>query len=234
MILSCPACQTRYLVDDEAFSSRAERTVRCANCGHTWNLPSPPERRPNDEPIKPEDRIEPALELPPRPGSAAAPSFDLPLRARPVPDSPSGGRRSRWAALRWLVLAVLCALAVLAGIVVARGAVVAIWPASTRLYSLAGLPVPAPEAKLKVDKLTPIRTPDGLIIEGDIVNPGKTPQDVPQLRVALRDGADKDVQFKIVAPPIARLAPGASAHFKTPLDHPDAAATDVAVTFVKR
>ena len=78
------------------------------------------------------------------------------------------------------------------------------------------------------------RTSDGLIIEGDIANSGKTTQDVPRLRVALRDAAEKEVQFKIVDPPQPRLAPGAIAHFKTPFDHPDDAAKGVVVTFAKR
>ena len=62
---------------------------------------------------------------------------------------------------------------------------------------------------------------------------GKTAQDVPRLRVALRDSAEKEVQFKIIDPPKPRLPPGAVAHFKTPFDHPDDAATGVVVTFAK-
>jgi hypothetical protein len=89
-------------------------------------------------------------------------------------------------------------------------------------------------AGLKIEKLAPSRTPDGLVIEGDIVNNGKTTQDLPRLRVALRDASDKEVQFKIVDPPQPRLAPGAVAHFKTPFDHPEDAAKGVVVTFAKR
>src|SRR5579864_5434836 len=35
MIIVCPACETRFLVDDAALGV-GERRVRCANCGHLW------------------------------------------------------------------------------------------------------------------------------------------------------------------------------------------------------
>jgi hypothetical protein len=92
-----------------------------------------------------------------------------------------------------------------------------------------------PEAGLKIEKLAPARTPgDGLMIEGDILNPGNIPRDVPRLRVALRNAAQREVQFEIIDPPSARLAPGAVAHFKTPFERPDDTATGVVVTFATR
>jgi predicted Zn finger-like uncharacterized protein len=227
MIVSCPVCRTRYRVDEKALRGQSGRTVRCANCGHTWHQAAPPELAADRDEAKTDGRIEPALEVPPRPAT----TLEVPPRQRALPEP--ARRRSRWRALRWLLIAVVLALAVVAGIVVARGAVVALWPPAARLYALAGFSAEPPGAGLKIEKLAPSRTPDGLLIEGDIANGGKTTQNLPRLRVALRDSAEKEVQFKIIDPPKPRLPPGAVAHFKTPFDHPDDAATGVVVTFAK-
>ena len=136
--------------------------------------------------------------------------------------------------MRWLVLLALFALAILAGIIVARGAVVAIWPPAARLYALAGVPAEPLGVGLKIERVAPARTSDGLMIEGDITNTGKAARDVPRLRVALRDAAEKEVQFKVIDPPKPQLLPGGVVHFKTPFEHPDDAAVGVVVTFATR
>jgi predicted Zn finger-like uncharacterized protein len=228
MIVSCPVCRTRYRVDEGALRGQSGRTVRCTNCGHSWHQAVSPEPAADADEAKTDGRIEPALEVPPRPAT----TLEVPRRQLALPEPPR--RRSRWVALRWLLVAVLLALAVLAGVVVARGAIVAVWPPAAQLYALAGFATEPPGIGLKIEKLVPTRTPDGLLIEGDIANSGKITQDLPRLRVALRDVAEKEVQFKIVDPPQPRLAPGAVIHFKTPFDHPDDAAKGVVVTFAKR
>jgi len=128
-----------------------------------------------------------------------------------------------------LVLLVLAALAA----IIARKEVVAAWPGTARLYALAGLAAVPPGPGIELGKVTPTRTPNGFVIEGDIINAGSTVRDVPRLRVALRDPAEKETEFKIIDPPTARLGPGETAHFKTSFDHPDEAATGVVVTFAR-
>src|SRR5580692_5554601 len=153
MIVSCPVCRTRYQVDEGALRGQSGRTVRCAKCGHTWHQTASPEPPEVGDEAKTDGRIEPALEVPPRPAA----TLEVPPRQRALPEPPR--RRSRWGAFRWLVIAILLAVAVLAGIVAARGAVVALWPSAARLYALAGFSAESPGAGLKIEKLAPSRTP---------------------------------------------------------------------------
>jgi hypothetical protein len=146
----------------------------------------------------------------------------------PVPVPPQTPRRRP--AIGWFVLGVMIVLLVLVILVavLARNEVAANWPASARLYAWVGL-----AAKLDLGKVVPTRTPSSLVIEGDVTNSGNLAGKVPQLRVALRDPAEKEVQFKIIDPPKARLGPSESARFKTTFDHPDDGATGVVVTFAR-
>jgi len=120
MILSCPVCRTRYRVDEKALRGPAGRTVRCANCGHTWHQSAPSELYADQEAAGVESLIEPALEVPPRPGAFPRPIPGAPQTQRPMPQPPSGRQRRRWTAIRWLLLALLFAAAILAVVVAAR------------------------------------------------------------------------------------------------------------------
>jgi predicted Zn finger-like uncharacterized protein len=219
MIVTCPACRTRYMVAEPELRRPGGRTVRCANCGHRW-------------------RQEPAVadRPPPEPAPIALPVRELPPEGAlpPVPDTNPAAvmppRRHRGLAFGALAVLVLIGLAILA-LVVGRGWVAAAWPPAARLYAAVGLSATAPVTGLKIDKITPSRAADGLVIEGEIVNSARIALKVPRLRVALQDGAGKEVQFKIVDPPKALLQPGETAHFRTPFEHASDTATGVVVTF---
>ena len=85
------------------------------------------------------------------------------------------------------MLGALFGLLLLAGLaaIIARREVVAMWPATARIYAVAGLSAALFGSGLELAKIAPTRTTDGLVIEGDITNTGTTARDVPRLRVAL-------------------------------------------------
>ena len=222
VILACPACRIRYLVDEQDLNRPTGRTVRCASCGHTWRQSRPLVARDREPAAFPTAaRPEPELGVPPRP---------VPL---PVP-APQRRPRRR-STVSWVVLSLVFVLLVLVvlAVLIARGDVLATWPVAARLHNLAGLPTMSPGTGLELGEVIPTRTADGLIVEGDITNAGDTVREVPRLRVALRNPDERETQFKIIDPPIVRLEPGETAHFKTSFEDADETAT-VKVSFVPR
>src|SRR5271170_3879306 len=115
-IVTCPACRTRFRVDEEELGGPAGRDVRCANCGHSWRQTPPavggipPEPAPSHNEAGAGDA---------RP-SPPAPSLVAPPRPQPPP-SPAQQIRHGGASLGWriapIVLVALFALAVLIGTV---------------------------------------------------------------------------------------------------------------------
>jgi predicted Zn finger-like uncharacterized protein len=230
MILTCPACATRYRVEEQALAAPGGRTVRCANCGHAWREPAPAAAtRGEEEGSVGEPRAAEAMLAP-----LSAPRLE-------IPSSLDSGllitdrRRSGWASRgrATAIASVLIAVVIVAGVFV-RPHLAAIWAPAARFYAATGRPIGAAGAGFTIEKVGVVRTADGLTINGEIANRGNAAADVPRLRVALLSAAAKEVQAEIVAPPKTRLQPGEIVHFATPFAHPDDAASTVVVTFASR
>jgi predicted Zn finger-like uncharacterized protein len=216
MILTCPACSTRYLVDP-ATLGRDGRMVRCAKCGHSW-MQRPPVDMPKAVDL---DISPPPEEIKPIPVGSSLPA----IRKPPPPKS-----RKPLA-----ISAIAAALLVLIGGIYMRQDIVEIWPPSALLFETVGLPVDALGAGLQLQNVrSEKRVEDGitvLVIEGQVVNISNRERPVPPLR-AVSLGPDKtrlgDWTFTASH---ETLLPGEIATFVSQMREPAGVIAEIAITF---
>jgi predicted Zn finger-like uncharacterized protein len=218
MIVTCENCSKRYLVDPRALGGSGRR-VRCAGCSHTW-FQIPP------------DEAQQPIELPPLPEQPlVVRTTDSPRRVQLPAVAPSG---SRGKILRWVAIA--AAVIVLFWILIGlRASIMSAAPFTTKLYSMVGLGPTLPGFGLELRKVTPSRGVENgapaLAIDGEVANISAVTRDVPQLRVALRDGNDRELQVWTITVSEQRLLPGATVSFHTSIQQPPEGATGVIVSF---
>ncbi|HEV2677643.1 MAG TPA: DUF3426 domain-containing protein [Aliidongia sp.] len=257
MILTCPACSTRYLVDPAAIGASG-RTVRCARCKESWyqDLPAdqvvPKVTRPVEQPTPPvmptvsssfadrpaaeeiaedEDASSPADTMPSFMGRQDSPFGDRNLPALHKPK-----RRLSPVLIGWAGL-VLIVILLVAGLWFARSPLVAAWPAAGRLYALAGVPVDASGFGLEVRNLTPAfskadNTPT-LVVTGEIVNTSGGVRKVPPLRVSLHNAQNQSLKTWDFTIGRDQLMAGETAPFQTSIANPPSDASSAVVVFAE-
>jgi predicted Zn finger-like uncharacterized protein len=245
MILTCPACQTRYTVDAAKFPPQG-RSVRCARCGEVWHaepdVAEPAFEPPPPEPPRPDPREAYAEPVPRDPVLRDPVLRDPVLRdsgpqAPPVsvrePSPPFWQRRpvlaAGWVGLVGVVL--LIGIAATAW----RQQVVDAWPQSAAVYSKLGMKVAASGLKLDHTKFSnemrgalPVLT-----VSGALTNVADRELPVPQIRIGLVDAEKREVYHWTVAPNVISLKPGQSTRFATELSNPPEGAIRYEVRFAK-
>jgi predicted Zn finger-like uncharacterized protein len=233
MILSCPNCSARFLINAAALQPSG-REVRCGRCRHQWFATPPSE----PEPLDLEEETFEQQPPPPLPPPLTEPA--APVEPRPIPKGSNlpviaKQRRSRVGAiLGWGVLALVV---IVLGIAIAeRETVMARYPETRPLYGAVGFATPPLGAGLAITDETCSRTTQEglpvLVCEGRLRNNTKYDQRVPGLRGALLDAGGRELQAWTFSVNVPTLGPDQSVPFRTEVRQPASAATEWRVTFV--
>ena len=253
MVISCPACGTRYVVPDSAIGAGG-RTVRCANCRHSWyqegevaaasRREAPPAASPATTPAAPATRPPPAPvreraedippPAPPPPPPTAPPLAENTARRdvvrEPAADRsqfdhepPFRPRRNKLKLLTWA--AAIFAVLALATVAAANYWGLPDWvPVERPTF---GQAEPDLVLEFPPDRQDRRTLPDGTEffgISGSVTNVGERTRRVPPILIVLRDARDRIIYEYEIQPPQASLAPGESVSInEAALDVPRAA-----------
>jgi len=208
MILECPECRTRYLVPDSAIGPEG-RTVRCANCKHSW-FQGPPVL---DLVARAEAQAAPPPPAPPAqleryvPPPAESEDYDAFAHRPPF-------RPRRNPAKRWTIAAIAAGVAMVAG----AGAIISFGAGG--IGSLIGLSLAQQGTPLKlidnpIERRSLENGSEMFAISGKVVNPTNDRQRVPDIRAELKDAQDRIVYSWTIRPEATTLAPKSSVEFNS-------------------
>ena len=193
--------------------------MRCGRCAHEWF--AEPAAEPDDDapaPLPPPSVEAIAQPLPPGSNLPV-----LPQRKRAL------GQAFGWTLLGLVILAMV-------GMVVFSKPLMQAQPRLRPIYAGLGFATPQPGEGLRLVELASTRiVQDGvpvLVIDGFVENISTNQRQVPPLKGALRDSADRELQSWVFNVQNPSLRPGDRVAFRTEVRQPSAAATDLSITFL--
>ena len=255
MIITCPRCATRYLLEAGVVRPPG-RQVRCARCQHMWfqdpapDLPTPIPV-PVEEPVQsgpitdrsrmlgPPPQAEPTLpnlprfEVPPPPQSFEP--LSVPPEQMTPPQSRYGERRrarSRGMAGLMVVLAALSLFLVI--FLSLPNEIATYWPQTASIYNALGFQVNKSGFKIIATQTQELANSIPIIvIKGELINETDRDLPVPSVRIAVRDRNKRELHAWVVRPDQEHVGPRAKGSFSARLESPPADAVDLEVRFAR-
>lgn len=212
MIVSCPACESRFEVDQSQIGFDG-RVVRCGKCGNCWHqMPD------NDPRSRLSEEAESPFPPPPRRHPAATP------------------KRSKTPVFGWVILLLFVA-GVAAGGWFERERIVQQFPQLRDAYNLLGIPVGQSGPVLELGEVTTeSESIDGarvLTVRGVVSNISDQKQTLPPLRVQLTDSEGKVVAEWTFETPQSELDAGGVMAFESQTTDPPRDARDLSINFAR-
>lgn len=258
MIVSCPACATRFSLD-AALLGDAGRSVRCAKCSHKWKQLPPKLEHPGGQAPEATTAIaddagtaggsaaagadgqvaaqaEPAVEIPaapPRPRTPQRPTgpITVPPKLRPMVPK-------RRLTLLPLYLLGGIFIGLLAAAFVFRAEIARAVPALDVVYSLVGLSTSNPAEDLEIGNLVfKRRNEDGtslISVQAEVFNQSEFPVKLPGLVAIPYDGEKNQLEpshvFRLQEDVIE---PGETLTFRTLFENPPSGTKSLRVSFIQ-
>jgi predicted Zn finger-like uncharacterized protein len=219
MILECTECETRYVIPDGAIGPEG-RTVRCANCKHSW-FQEPEPALELDQPIEEEVEDDGEPEAPALLRRDAAPIAQGPATAAPEPtrgfvdydafahQPPFRARRNP--ARRWTIAAVIAGVAMLGATaaIITNGA-----PRTAAALFHSTTETPLRIVNKPIDRHD-YNGNEVFAVSGTVLNPSDTRQRVPDIRADLLDSQRRVVFSWVIRPEATALPPKGRVEFNS-------------------
>ena len=263
MILACPECKSRYVVNPTALLPRG-RTVRCAKCKHTWfekkpedevEINSTNEENENPDKIKKSSKESKSNNSE---SNTVEEDFDFLInqprkRKRPIPKGSNlpalQNQKYGSSKIGWISL-VIFLTAIISLFLIFQESITSNWPASKKLYAAIGLenadvvaaePKPPSlepiEERLIIGGLAPRREKINgvahLVIAGHVENISESLQEIPDLRVRLLDERKAVLKEWSFQANQTSVNIGEKIEFESSLPNSPSEARDISVTFAK-